>query len=309
MAIYTGYFVGKGFLDFLITSPNTKTKIDALTPLWVPHIPTLISNELTLILGFAFGIIFSIKRNQKVEKVTQKISKLSTQFLNKFFIPVLPLFVFGFILKLQHEDVLEYVMKVYGKVLLVIVSTQISYLCVAYLIASNFSIKRLAQYISAVLPATLTGFSTLSSAASMGVLITSMERIFKNKHTPNLYKAIIPSVINIHIVGSAIGMTILALATIKSCGMQTPTLHVFAIFALFYGISTFAVVAVPGGVLLIVIPLLEKYLAFSPEMIGVVTVVYLLFDPFGTATNITMNGGFTIIFSKIFNFLTKRKIS
>jgi Na+/H+-dicarboxylate symporter len=91
--------------------------------------------------------------------------------------------------------------------------------------------------------------------------------------------------------------------------MQTPILHVFAIFALFYGISTFAVVAVPGGVLLIVIPLLEKYLAFSPEMIGVVTVVYLLFDPFGTATNITMNGGFTIIFSKIFNFLTKRKIS
>ena len=58
--------------------------------------------------------------------------------------------------------------------------------------------------------------------------------------------------------------------------------------------------------LLIIAPLLEKYLGFSSEMIGVITVVYLLFDPFGTATNVTGNGGFAIGFTKIFNFLNKK---
>ena len=79
----------------------------------------------------------------------------------------------------------------------------------------------------------------------------------------------------------------------------------FVIFAFFYALSKFAVAAVPGGVLLIVALLLEKYLAFSSEMIGVITVVYLLFDPFGTATNVTGNGGFTIGFTRIFNFFHK----
>jgi Na+/H+-dicarboxylate symporter len=289
----------------LATENNNSGNDNILTPLWDINIPLLITNDQALSVGFIFSIIFSFKRNKKVENFTKTMSSISTKFLKKFFIPILPLFVLGFVIKLQYEGALENAIKVYGKVLLVIVITQISYLCLFYFIASKFNIKKCLMYFKSVFPAAFTGFSAISSAASMSVLLISMEKIFKNKST--LYKAIVPAVINTHTVGSAIGVTILTFATIKTFNAPMPTFEAFVIFAFFYALSKFAVAAVPGGVLLIVAPLLEKYLAFSSEMIGVITVVYLLFDPFGTATNVTGNGGFTIGFTKIFNFFNKSK--
>ena len=305
IAIYTGYFVGTTFLEFLVTENNNFGNDNILMPLWNINIPLLITNDQALSVGFIFSIIFSFKRNKKVENFTKTMSNISTKFLKKFFIPILPLFVLGFVIKLQYEGALENAIKVYGKVLLVIVITQISYLCLFYFVASKFNIKKCLMYFKSVFPAAFTGFSAISSAASMSVLLISMEKIFKNKST--LYKAIVPAVINTHTLGSAIGVTILTFATIKTFNAPIPTFESFVIFAFFYALSKFAVAAVPGGVLLIVAPLLEKYLAFSSEMIGIITVVYLLFDPFGTATNVTGNGGFTIGFTKIFNFFNKSK--
>ena len=304
IAIYTGYFVGTTFLDFLVTENNNTSNDNILMPLWDINIPLIITNDQALSVGFILSIIFSFKRNKKVENFTKTMSNISTKFLKKFFIPILPLFVLGFVIKLQHEGALENAIKVYGKVLLIIVITQISYLCLFYFVISKFKIKKCWMYFKSVFPATFTGFSAISSAASMSVLLISMEKIFKNKST--LYKAIVPAVINTHTLGSAIGVTILTFATIKTFNAPMPTFETFVIFAFFYALSKFAVAAVPGGVLLIVAPLLEKYLAFSSEMIGVITVVYLLFDPFGTATNVTGNGGFTIGFTRIFNFFNKK---
>lgn len=304
IAIYTGYFVGTTFLDFLVTENNNTSNDNILMPLWDINIPLIITNDQALSVGFILSIIFSFKRNKKVENFTKTMSNISTKFLKKFFIPILPLFVLGFVIKLQHEGALENAIKVYGKVLLIIVITQISYLCLFYFVISKFKIKKCLMYLKSVFPASFTGFSAISSAASMSVLLISMEKIFNNKST--LYKAIVPAVINTHTLGSAIGVTILTFATIKTFNAPMPTFETFVIFAFFYALSKFAVAAVPGGVLLIVAPLLEKYLAFSSEMIGVITVVYLLFDPFGTATNVTGNGGFTIGFTRIFNFFNKK---
>ncbi|MFK7760516.1 MAG: cation:dicarboxylase symporter family transporter [Candidatus Midichloriaceae bacterium] len=304
IAIYTGYFVGTTFLDFLVTENNNTSNDNILMPLWDINIPLIITNDQALSVGFILSIIFSFKRNKKIENFTKTMSNISTKFLKKFFIPILPLFVLGFVIKLQHEGALENAIKVYGKVLLIIVITQISYLCLFYFVISKFKIKKCLMYLKSVFPAAFTGFSAISSAASMSVLLISMEKIFNNKST--LYKAIVPAVINTHTLGSAIGVTILTFATIKTFNAPMPTFETFVIFAFFYALSKFAVAAVPGGVLLIVAPLLEKYLAFSSEMIGVITVVYLLFDPFGTATNVTGNGGFTIGFTRIFNFFNKK---
>jgi Na+/H+-dicarboxylate symporter len=304
IAIYTGYFVGATFLDFLTTQNGNLNASNILMPLWNINIPRIIGNDQALLVGFIFSIIFSIKRNKRIENFTKSISNISTIFLKKFFIPILPLFVLGFVIKLQHEGALENAITVYGKVLLVIVITQATYLFLFYFIISKFNIRECLMYFKNVFPAALTGFSTISSAASMSVLLIAMERIFKNKST--LYKAIVPAVINTHTLGSAIGVTILTFATIKTFNAPIPTFESFVFYAFFCAFAKFAVAAVPGGALLIITPLLEKYLGFSSEMIGVITVVYLLFDPFGTATNVTGNGGFTIGFTKIFNFLNKK---
>ncbi|RST70342.1 cation:dicarboxylate symporter family transporter [Candidatus Aquarickettsia rohweri] len=305
MAIYTGYFIGSTFLDSLITAKHVSNNQNLLMPLWAINISTIFTNDQALLFGLMFSIIFSFWRHKKVENIIKKMSGISTAFLKKFFIPTLPLFVIGFIFKLQHEDVLEYAIKSYGKVLIIILLVQISYLSIFYFIISKFNLEKTLMYFKNVMPAAFTGFSAISSAAAMSVLLLAMEKIFKNKS--KIYKAIITAVINTHTLGSAIGITILIFATIKTFNSQVPSFESFVIFAFFYAISKFAVAAVPGGVLLIVAPLFEKYLAFSPEMIGVITVIYLLFDPFGKAVNVTGNGGFAIGFSRIYGYFNKKK--
>ena len=90
IAIYTGYFVGTTFLDFLATENNNSGNDNILTPLWDINIPLLITNDQALSVGFIFSIIFSFKRNKKVENFTKTMSNISTKFLKKFFIPILP---------------------------------------------------------------------------------------------------------------------------------------------------------------------------------------------------------------------------
>jgi Na+/H+-dicarboxylate symporter len=44
-------------------------------------------------------------------------------------------------------------------------------------------------------------------------------------------------------------------------------------------------------------------------MIGIVTTMYLLFDGFGTATNVAGNGTFAIIFNKLYEANIIKKFS
>jgi Na+/H+-dicarboxylate symporter len=154
-------------------------------------------------------------------------------------------------------------------------------------------------YIKNVLPATITGLSTLSSAATMPILILCTE---KNLKDPEVAEIVIPATINTHTLGSALGVTILTLTTLLAFGKPLPDLAGFLEFGFFYALAKFAVAAVPGGAIIVVTPLLETYFHFSSEMIGLITAIYMLFDPFGTATNVTGNGFFTIAFSKLFKF-------
>ncbi len=299
-AIFTGFTVGSLTLTKLSipahipVDPNT-----TLNALWSLGLPKLIGNQYALITGFILGIIFSFKRNASVEIFAKKLHYLAITFLKKIFIPLLPVFILGFVFKLEHDQLLAKALKTYGPVCLIVVTTQTCYMLLLYFIVARFNFKRFINYIKNVLPATITGFSTLSSAASMPVLILCTE---KNLKDPEVAEIVIPATINTHTLGSALGITILSLTTLLAFGHTLPTLPEFLEFGFLYALAKFAVAAVPGGAIIVVTPLLETYLHFSSEMIGLITAIYMLFDPFGTATNVTGNGFFAIAFSKIYKF-------
>lgn len=133
----------------------------------------------------------------------------------------------------------------------------------------------------------------------MPVLILCTE---KNLPEPAVADMVIPATINTHTLGSAIGITILSLTTLLAFGHTLPTFYEFFEFGLIYALAKFAVAAVPGGAIIVVGPLLETYFHFTSEMIGLITAIYMLFDPFGTATNVTGNGFFPIAFSRLYDF-------
>lgn len=298
-AIFTGFTVGSLVLPKLAIAAHAQNESVLLAPLWTLNIKNWIPNQYALIAGFILGIIFSFRRVPVAEKIARKLNFYANTFLKKVFIPLLPLFILGFVCKLEHDALLAKALRTYGPVFFVVVGTQISYLLFLYLCAAKFSLPTFFNYVKNVLPATITGFSTLSSAAAMPVLILCTE---KNLPEPALADMVIPATINTHTVGSAIGITILSLTTLLAFGHTLPSFYEFFEFGLIYALAKFAVAAVPGGAIIVVGPLLENYFHFTSEMIGLITAIYMLFDPFGTATNVTGNGFFPIAFSRLYDF-------
>lgn len=295
-ALMFGYTSGMIGLSFFHFTPTALESGPLLLPAWNFHLTKLVSNDTALLCGFFAGIFFSFWPNPKVKEVANLLNKAANGFLKRIFIPVLPLFILGFVFKLEYDKVLQMALTLYGPILLLVVVAQWSYLCFWYLVAAQFSFKKFLFYVKNVLPATLTGFSTISSAAAMPVLLQSTE---KNLNDADKAKMLIPAIINIHTLGSAIGIPILSLATIITFGLPLPSPSVFIVFALYTALAKYAVAAVPGGVIIVVAPILEAHLGFSSDMVGLITAVYLICDPFGTAANVTANGAFPILFTKL----------
>ncbi len=304
-ALMIGYASGNFGLGLLQLQTTPALTSEHLQPAWVFTLKKLISNDKALLIGFITGIFFSLVPSERAKKVANELNKYANAFLKKLFIPLLPLFIVGFIFKLEYDNILHTSLKIYGPVLLLIIATQWLYLLIWFSVASGFKTKKFLGYMRNVLPATLTGLSTISSAASMPVLLMATE---KNLENSNQARMLVPAIINIHTVGSAIGVPILALATLASFGYPIPSLTSFVIFALYTALAKYAVAAVPGGVIIVVAPLLETYLGFSGDMIGLITAIYLICDPFGTCANVTGNGVFPILFSRLYSKLSRQPI-
>lgn len=304
-ALMLGYASGYIGLNLIPFTPSTVGTMTQLVPAWQLHITKLISNDHALLIGFCTGSFFSLWPNPKAKKLATILNKLANGFLKKAFIPLLPLFVLGFIFKLEHEQLLQTSLKLYGPILLLIIATQWLYILSWYFIAAKFNFKKFLFYLKNVMPASLVGFSTISSAAAMPVLLVSTE---KNLENPEQAKILVPAIINIHTLGSAIAVPILSLATILNFGLPMPSLSTYVVFALYTALAKYAVAGVPGGVIIVVAPILEAHLGFSSDMIGLITAVYLICDPFGTIVNVTANGAFPIIFTRIHTKLSSMRL-
>ncbi len=295
-AISMGYMVGVRAVPMLSLPLGGMHYESHLASALYVSLPTLLTNRQALIMGLVVGLILNVGHHPRLKALLFWMSDLSFFFLKRLFIPILPFFVLGFAFKLHSDGILHSAFQIYGKVLILVIVAQLVWLLVLFFLASAGSVRCCWQYIKNILPAMLTGLGTISSAASMSVLVVCSE---KNTDTPVMIRSIIPATINIHTVGSAIGLTILTLATMQTFGLGIPPFTVFMGFAFYYALAKFSVVAVPGGVILIAGPLLQSLLGFSDDMLGLITAVYMIFDPFGTAINVTGNGAFAILLARL----------
>ena len=68
----------------------------------------------------------------------------------------------------------------------------------------------------------------------------------------------------------------------------------YLIFASYFVLAKFSVAAVPGGGILVMLPILESYLGFDSGMLSLITALYILFDPIITCANVFGNGAFSM---------------
>lgn len=275
--------------------------ITELTPLWNLIFPTWISNEVSLGLGFAAGAYFSLFPHKWADNFSLRAKNWVTLFLEKGFVPLLPLFAFGFILKMRHDGVLLQVIESYLPLLLIILVTYFMYLILLFGLAAKFNLKKWGQMIKNVIPVMLTGFSTMSSLATMPVTLSAAE---KNTGNIDIARVVIPATVNVHMVGVAIGIPLMAFAILSSFGYPLPNFNEFCLFAVYFVLAQFTVAAIPGGGILVMLPLLESHFGFTGEMCALITALYILFDPAITITNVVGNSALVIFVSKLFERFT-----
>jgi Na+/H+-dicarboxylate symporter len=305
LALVTSYFFGWTFLPFLglSHSPDLVTKFASQVPLLFKlDLPKIIGTDKAMAIGLVSGVAVSFfKEGNRFKSVAQnfanRFSDAIIVFLQKVFLPLLPLYVFGFCLKLSYDNAMVHLFQQFGKVFLLSLSLVAIYIYTLYFIGSGFDFRKTHANIRAMLPAGLTGFSTMSSAATMPVTLTCTE---KNTNDRDFTDLIIPATTNIHMLGDDLTLVIVAMSLLSIFGMPWPDMLMFMPFVMAFSLAKLSCVGVPGASVLVVLPVFQHQLGFTAEMVSVLTTIYILQDSFGTASNVMGNGAFALIIQRIF---------
>lgn len=298
LTVLISYGTSMTFLPWITTtgSDTVTGLIETISPLYILKIPQILSPDRTMLLGLSFGILFSFIKVPKVSAFISRMREFVNIALKRGFIPLLPLYVFGFVLKMAHEGSLEILMKNYGQVFLLTCALIIAFLCAQYLIAAEFNPKRFLSLLREMIPAGITAFSTMSSAATMPVTLAATE---KNLGDPQFTQLVIPTTVNIHLLGDALSVPLIGIAMLMIAGFPLPTFESYLIFTFYFCLAKFSSAGIPGGGVIVLLPVLQSHLGLTPEMTSLVATLYILQDPIITATNVMANGAFALISHKI----------
>lgn len=283
LAHYVGQWVYQ--LDLSIIQPQSTHE---LLPVWAWSLPKLIDNNKAMFAGIILGIVLGNAKPVFARNIASRLDWLTSKILFSFRY-LIPVFVAGFVVKLQYDGVINIIIKDYASIFAMIALAQFSYILFAYALVNKFNIHATFKTIKNILPAAIAGFSTMSSAAVMPLTIEGAANNARNK---DLARSVVPATVNIHLVGDCIAIPVFAYALMKSFGMPEPALMSYLVFVMYFVIAKFSVAAIPGGGIVVMLPILESYLGFSPEMLSLITALYILFDPVITCANVLGNGAF-----------------
>lgn len=295
------FIIGNSFLSFLTKGVNPENLISGtvLLPYFSINIPPFITADKVILIALIFGIIFSFINFPKFDHLIFKLKKIVEFILLKGFIPFLPFYVLGFLLKMKYERVLVSLFGAFGKAFLLIFIIQISYLFLMYFFASGFKLQKTIEYIKNAMPSYITAFSTMSSAVTIPITAHSS---IKNTKNSKLVHLATPILANAHLLGDAITIPILCIVTTYMFTLAPLSFVLFMKFIVYFCLTMLAAAGIPGGGIIVIIPILQSILGFDAAMISIITTLYLIQDAFGTAGNVMGDGALTIILN---NFLKK----
>lgn len=292
------YLVVSLVLPYLIngqTAASLAATGPELEPFFAWSIPS-IGSEKALLAALLLGLLASFFAMPRLEAALYQFKAIVETILLKIFIPFLPFYVLGFLLKTQHEGNFASLFYNYGKAFALIIVFQIMYLTLMFFIAEGAEAKKTWKAIINALPSYITAFGTMSSTATLPVSIVCAE---KNTGNKALSHVAMPIMANVHLLGDCISTPVLALMTRWLFLGCLPTLPEYLVFAGYFTITMLAASGIPGGGIIVMIPILKSLLGFTPEMIGIIMTLYLLQDPLGTAGNVMGDGALVIMVNKL----------
>ncbi|MDR1390961.1 MAG: dicarboxylate/amino acid:cation symporter [Holosporales bacterium] len=295
------------WISYIFTTPILKTGIvtisklsseNALLPAWKLSIPHFVKNDISLLMGVLIGIIGNFVKSNFINRVGDKLEVLANFILKKAICPILPLFVLGFIVKMQYEGTLSLMIREYALLLVIVTVLAYSYMFIIMFFLSDKQFGETIKKFKNLLPSILLGLFSMSSAAAIPSTIEGSEKNLKNK---NIARFVVPAAANMHLLGDCFAIPIIGLALMISFGRDLPTFGEYFVFTLYGVVAKFAAAGIPGGSALIFAPIFENVFDFSAPMLTAITAIYVLFDPIATSANVFGHGVFAMLFEKLCN--------
>lgn len=300
------------WISYIFATPILKTGIISISelntstpliPSWSYHITPFIKNDIALISGVIFGIFGNFTKLELIDKISSKLNIFANFILKKIICPILPLFVSGFIVKMQYEGTLLLIIKEYALLLCLVAVLAYGYMFLIMFILSGKNLKNTFQKFKNLVPSVLIGLFSMSSAAAIPTTIEGSEKNLENK---NIAKFVVPATANMHLLGDCFAIPIIGLALMVSFGYELPTVSQYFVFTLYGVVAKFAAAGIPGGSVLIFVPIFESLFGFSAPMLTAITAIYVLFDPVATSSNVFGHGMFAILFEKVYKKIFKK---
>ncbi|AHX11145.1 dicarboxylate symporter family protein [Neorickettsia helminthoeca str. Oregon] len=291
-AICLAYFIGNFFLPSVENVVSGSTV--KLIPMWRLYLPQLLPTEYAMPLSVVIGVMLLVFFGEKVNSLNTKIYNACDFLLNKVVMPVIPVFIAGLAVKIVSDKMLQPIVDHYSVILLIVLLSSITYSSIWYLALVG---KRIGSVLVNIAPSLVTAFTTMSSAVTLPSLLVATR---KNTDDSYVASAILPPAVNFHVMGDTFNITITVIAILFTFTGKVLGISDLMIYIFYFIIYRFATVGIPGGGIIILLPFFSEKFGFTPEMLTLITTLYVVFDPFQTVLNIFGNGAFAIFFSKIY---------
>ncbi len=301
LGLLFSYSAARLFLPEFAINNKFILAADEVLALFNFSLPKIISIESTMLYSVILVIVlvFIPERfinHQKLEDKFNRLQQHVLTYLVKVLIPLMPLYVLGFGLKMQYEGNLQTLFTNFKPILGINIVLVISYIFMLYLFASYLLKQKLMPTLANMLPAGIAAFTTMSSAATLPLTIIGIEKNLKNPKQAQLFGS---ATANIHVIGDGITITFTSLALLYFSHATLPDLLHFMPYIFFFSLANLSCIGIPGGSIFIILPILQQYLGLSYELSSVLTTIYILQDPISTCTNVLGNGAFSVFLSKL----------
>jgi Na+/H+-dicarboxylate symporter len=298
-SIIIPYIFGFGIIPYLgeLDSMRSYKVTDAIYSTLELKLPCFDIVKTTL-LGIISGMVLSYLRNPYASKMLEHYYKISRLLLTKIFIVFLPLYILGTILKIINEIDLLSLIPIFGKTIILMFALQSSYILFIFFLGSGFQMIKCIKAIKNCFPAFVVGFSSMSSLITLPLTLKAAE--INTKNSP-IARLVVSSSVNCHDIGDCMALPLIALTIIYGITGQMPEIQTYLLFAVFAALTQFSAASVPGGSIIVLLPILTKYLGFTDDMGILIIAISILIEPIGTAMNVAGNSAFAIVTCKIYN--------
>ncbi|MEJ5997948.1 dicarboxylate/amino acid:cation symporter [Corynebacterium sp. H130] len=291
-------FVAKSMYPWLLKGQAMVEAADidatALSPYFEVEMPAPMEVMAALLLAFTVGLGMTAVKSNTLYEAAEELQHVIMKVIEKFIIPLLPVFIFGMFLSMGMNGNLLLTLTAFGKVLLLATIMTWIVLILQFLLAGAVAGRNPFTSLKNMLPAYGTALGTSSSAATIPVTYAAT---LKNGVSEAVAGFVIPLCATIHLSGSMMKIGLFAFSIMWMNGMDMSTATMIG-FILLLGIMMIAAPGVPGGAIMAAVGLLQSNLGFDEGQIALMIAAYIAIDSFGTACNVTGDGAIAMIVNK-----------